>query len=469
MKEFSRDEFSLFLDALLRTLLELRFGLNGWDRLSASENSGLLADAVDTVLHDEPIRQNIYNRVRLTDGDSLLVQDKVYLDTIRDLFRERVISRFRLPMIRVDPEVWTGQSVEDGKGGRDVLAILTGNEILSIAQTVHALEEGRIGVLRPHVRVLAVPRSYWIPRDGTVYGGVLAGKDGKSRLVRFERPVRIDSAVVLNLPRKEEIRFHRQLTFEARENGITLLNPAGRVSERADRKHLAHGCWERAGIPTPAHWFVPKEWTSDQVYHLLLKVAERVSSVYVLPDDSTEGDRVRRFVLRSEQVEHPLRHITGNIQPRHDALIREECGNVNLYHDDVPKRAVLRVNVVKTSAESRFYSGCWYVARDASSDVVSVGCGASILYLSEGRRQLVCVEKAEICRVPEGVVDMESIKSLVRRAVAALEDNTPDTDRLSLIAFDLIPIWDRYEESLRWTVLEANARPGGLAAADRIS
>ena len=133
MKEFSRDEFSLFLDALLRTLLELRFGLNGWDRLSASENSGLLADAVDTVLHDEPIRQNIYNRVRLTDGDSLLVQDKVYLDTIRDLFRERVISRFRLPMIRVDPEVWTGQSVEDWKGGRDVLAILTGNEILSIA------------------------------------------------------------------------------------------------------------------------------------------------------------------------------------------------------------------------------------------------------------------------------------------------------------------------------------------------
>lgn len=468
MKEFSRDEFSVFLDALLRTLLESRFGANGWDCLSAPANSVLLVDAIDAVLQDEHVWEDIYNRVRLTDGDSASVRDKTYLDTVKALFRERVVSRFQLSMARVEPLVWTTQFVEEWRKGNEILAILTGNEILSIAQTVHALEEGRIGILRPHARVIGVPRSFWIPSDGTVCGGILVGHDGKSRLVRFEHPVRIDSALILNLPRKEEISLHRERTFEARAAQIVLLNPAGRVSERADQKHLAHQCWQRAGIPTPAYWLVPKEWTSNQIHGLLLEIAEQVPAVYVLPDDSTEGDRVGRFSLQSGQVEDALFHITQNIQPCNDALIREECGNVHIYYDGVPRRAILRMNVVKTGSGIWSYSGCWYVARDASSDVVSVGCGATILGFRDGRRALVCVEEGKSHFVPEEALDTESIISLGQVAVAALEHDAPDTDRSSLVAFDMIPLWRPGEEIIRWMLLEANARPAGLAAAELI-
>ncbi|HOE12544.1 MAG TPA: hypothetical protein PLQ35_16685 [bacterium] len=468
MKEFSRDEFSVFLDALLRTLLESRFGLNCWDRLAAPANCVLLVDAIDAAVQNEDVWQDIRNRVRLTDGEFVFVRDKTYLDIVKALFRERVAGRFRLPMVRVDPAVWTAESVEEWKGGNEILAVLTGNEILSIVQTVHALEEGRIGELRSHARVLGVPRSCWIRNDGTALGGVLVGEDGKSRLVRFKHPVRIHSALILNLPRKEEIPLHRQLTIEARETGIVLLNPAGRVSERADRKHLAHRCWERIGISTPGHWFVPKEWTRDQVHRLLLEIGERVLVVYVLPDDSTEGDRVRRFPLQSAEVENALLHITQNIQSWNDVLIREECGNVYIYHEGVPKRAVLRLNVVKTSSGTWSYSGCWYMARDASSDVVSVGCGAAILRLSGGKKALMCVEEEKHHFIPEEVLDMESIKSLAQIAVAALEHDVPDMDRLSLIAFDMIPVWHPDEVTIRWMLLEANARPAGLAAAELI-
>jgi hypothetical protein len=306
--------------------------------------------------------------------------------------------------------------------------------------------------------------------------------------VELELPVRIDAALILNLPRDKEIALHRRLTQEAWAAGVTVLNPGSIASEKADRKHLAHARWRSAGIGTPASCFLPGACSHESVRQALLAIrgqwavgsgqsavgswqwargAESAdgASVYILPDCSTEGDRARRFILADENLEAASAYIIKAIHPTGDALVRQECGNMRLMLDGGPRRAVLRLNVSTAFGRPCTYSACWQVARESTDDVASVGCGGSLMEYPGPSESLVAEAGGEWSPVPREAWKEPELTTLGQRAMAALQRGIPACDRLSFVGLDLLPTWHPGENAIRWSVLEANARPAGLGAA----
>ncbi|MFH1743409.1 MAG: hypothetical protein ABIH23_30760 [bacterium] len=475
MRTLSQDDFSIFLDTLLRTVLESQYGESCWTHLEGAN----LPEAVWHVLNDQDLWRDISGRVTLAGSTFDEVQQQDYLQKVARLFVERVVYRFRIPMLRITPQPWDEERTARWRQEHAILAILTGPETLSIVETVKAIGEGRVGIPISGSRVIGVPEPQWTNGKGPASGGVVIGDDGNPCLVSFEQPLRIDTALILNLSRKNEIDLHRRVTREARAEGVKVLNPASSATDAADRKHIAHERWRSAGVDTPIWRFLPAGWPLDDIRKALQSIAEEVeqgmangaghTSVYVLPDDSTEGDRTRRFILTPENLEKTSEFITETIHPTGDALVRRECGNIRFMLGGAPKQAVLRLNVNRDFGDSWFYSGCWQVAGDLQGDVASVGCGGVLIGLEEPMDSLAAVVDGDWVTVPREFWNVPELTERARRAVLALEQEDSARDRVAFIGLDLIPSWYPGDRSLRWTVLEANARPAGLGAAELIS
>ena len=473
MRDIPPHEFSIILDALLRTVLESQYGGGCWSYLSEPSNIHALRKAVRAVLRDSELWRSLIQRVSLTEGTIDVCRRDFFLRQVETFFIERVVSSFRLPVLRIDPRPWDTETVGKRLKGRGLFAVLTGAETTAIAGTVRAIEQGHVGIDYSGCRVIGVPLQNWINGQGRISGGVLVDEDDECRYVTFVEPQPVAAVLMSALPRKHETRLHKDLTTEILALGIPIVNPYSSATRLADKKHLAHEAWREAGIRTPDWCVIPggenRRRVEESLFNFIFPdFASSEAFVYVLPDDSTEGDRVKRFSVVNENVEVITEYILGLIHATDDALVRRECGNLRFVDNGIAKRAVLRLNVaIRESGETSF-SAAWQLACDSTPHIVSPGRGGSFRQFGEQHESFVAVTHTDLVSVPISVWNEAALCRLGINASKALHFAQNRTKNLSFVGFDLIPIWRPGEKFVTWFVLEANVRPAGLGAVRRI-
>ncbi len=159
------EEFSLVLDAILRTILESRYGRHVWSLFQADRTR--LSAEVWAVLNDQAVWFDLARSVSPVTLPLAAVRSDSYLQKVADLFLERAGTRFRIPMPRIDPCIWDRYSTERWRAGRHVLAVLTGPERLPVIETVSAIQEARVGIDPDGWRVIGVAIYDWIPETGS--------------------------------------------------------------------------------------------------------------------------------------------------------------------------------------------------------------------------------------------------------------------------------------------------------------
>jgi len=392
----------------------------------------------------------------------------------RDEYRTRLLD-VALERLRIGPDAPALRIAPDAQrcvSGGLCFALIYGAETTLFQDTVLALQAdeqaGREAVGKS-VTVVGVHHA-WLDDRMRARRALLADRPGRVCEVGFRAPQRIDVAEILHLPRENEIALHRRLSAACEDAGIAQINPCGIAAGRADDKMQACAIWRRMHVDTPAARRVARGGGCREVVaagRALLggRIAARL---VVQPGHGTEGRLVEAACVKADDAafmrgRHPLvAHAAERILPHDDLLIREAKGNVRFDVGQERRRIAFRMNVAWDGTRFVVESGFAQVAPDAATFAASRGRGGQIVTLDEAFRALCCRSDSRWRRFFPTACDLAAIQEAAICAAVAVNSGVTEAAFLKHMGIDIVLEVNR--ACLTPVVLEANARPAGLAS-----
>ena len=438
-------------------------------RLSSAEGrvqvQRMLAARMDV---NNPQTLGQLREIPLAEGLDLvrLLRRDAYRTRILDVALERLRIGADAPALRIAPEAQRCAS------GDLCFALIYGAETVLFQDTVLALQSdeqaGREAVGRA-VTILGVHHT-WLDDRMRAWRALVADRPGRVCEVGFRAPQRIDVAEVLHLPREGEIALHRRISAACEDAGIVQVNPYGIAAERADDKAQACAIWRRMHVETPAARRVARGGGHREVVTTAraLLGGRAATRLVVQPGHGTEGRLVEAACVNAGDAafmrgRHPLVvHAAECILPHDDLLIREARGNVRFVVGQERRHIAFRMNVAWNGTRFVAESGFAQVAPDAATFAASRGRGGQIVTLDEAFRALCCKSDSGWRRFFPTAYDLAAIQEAAICAAVALNTGIPEAAFLKHMGVDIV--LEVNLACLTSVVLEANARPAGLAS-----
>ncbi|HUT73299.1 MAG TPA: hypothetical protein VM221_00505 [Armatimonadota bacterium] len=425
-------------------------------------------------------------RIPAASGTSLrlLFADAGYLARVAEMAWQRLRAGADAPALRIAPQPLDASAVSTLLAGRTNLALIFAAEAVCLQDTLETLhaderrwrerEEMTAESRAPGINLLAV-HAEWLMPGGATRRALVVDHGGMANEVMFDSPVPIHAAEVLHLPTDGEQELHRELSRYCAENHILEINPYP-AAERADDKFRAHTLWRQRGVTTPQSWLFARSLSPGEVAASLRGVLAQMGArgrrqaLYLQPNRGTEGQGVARVEAAAPDLErlgsaHPAVAAIGRLGAVDDALVREERGDTRFRHpgDGGLRRIAFRVNVGWDGKRFVAESGFAQVAADETADAASRGRGGSIVPVADAMASL-WRRGARGWRLaaPAGSA-LQPMKCAAVAAAEALNADLCETAFLKHLGIDIV--LESRGGRLAPVVLEANARPAGLAHA----
>ena len=379
-----------------------------------------------------------------------------------------------------DPE-WATRSGATEKSPAQAInfALIFGAETTLFQDTVTALQDDEGASRRdgdPEVNVLGVHHA-WLDESMRARRALLVDHSGRACEVGFSGPQPVHVVETLHLPRRTEIDLHRQISAACAKAGIPEINPYEPAAERADDKLRTTELWRSSrdadGSPleTPVARLVPRGASRDAVIAAAgeLLNGRATTEVVVQPNHGTEG-----WLVEAGEVSARGREVLNVIQSAErilaydDVLIREARGNVQFEKDKEHRRIAFRINVACDGDRFVAESGFAQVAPDATTFAASRGRGGEIVALDEALRSLCChaASGSGWRRFVPTASDLEAMCTAATRAAGALNSGLRTESFLKHMGIDMV--LEAHGSRVTPVLLEANARPAGLASSREI-
>ena len=429
-----------------------------------------LAAWLDT--HDPRILEQLRRIPLAGSGDVPAVLGRSdYRARVLDVALERLQITAETPTLRIAPDARR----DAPKGIR--FALVFGAEATLFQDTVLAFQadgEASRGARGRAVSVLGVHHT-WLDDRMRAQRALVVDRPGSVCEAGFADPQPLHVVEILHLPRDSEIDLHRRISAACDDARIGLINPYSVAAGRADDKMQAFESWRAARVETPMARRVPRGSGRRGVFAAVLALlGERPAmEVVVQPDHGTEGRQVEAACLRADDPEvlrgtHPLVvHAVDAILPRDDLLVREARGSVRFGAGRERRRIAFRFNVAWNGERLVAESGYAQVAEDDVTFAASRGRGGDIVGLGEALSGLWCGGEAGWQRFVPGPRDVERMCGSAVAAAAALNRGLSEEAFLKHTGIDMVLEVDG--SRVIPVVIEANARPAGLASSHEIT
>jgi len=332
------------------------------------------------------------------------------------------------------------------------------------------------------VNVLGVHQS-WLTSEMAASRALVVDETGLVKEISFDIPQEIHAVHITELPSREELALHRNLSLRFKRSALKVLNPY-ETAVRADDKIVTHRLLDtyKDSVPTPSAMCVCRQSSPQDALNQLKSFVHSLSSnkpgqggveLFVQPNQGTEGYQVEGFVLDPSKMEDIplcdpiLRHLLS-INLEQDVLIREGHGNVRFMDSEDAGycRIVFRIHVAWDGRQFVAESGFAQVAPERDALVASRGRGGRVIaaddalthlfYWNFARRAWISIELDED--------DFNRLRATAVRAAEAINSDVSEEQRLCLMGLDVL--FDVNEESHGHSViplvLEVNPRLAGL-------
>jgi len=436
-------------DALVRTVLASQLDV---------DDSQVICD-----LRQIPVAERV-------DVSSLLSDDD-YRTRLLEVALERLRVGPDAPALRIAPK--PRQATALGIN----FALVFGAEATLFQDTVIALQTDETASRADgdaKVNVLGVHHS-WLGEGMRARRALIADHSGRACEVAFSEPQPVQVVETLHLPRRTEKDLHRQISTACARTHIPEVNPYETASERADDKMQTAELWcsfrdaDGSSLETPLARLVPRRASRDAVAAAARQLlnGRATAEVVVQPNHGTEG-----WLVEAGQVSAVDPDVMGVAQlaemilPHDEVLIREARGNVRFEKNGERRRIAFRINVACDGDRFVAESGFAQVAPDATTFAASRGRGGEIVALDEALRSLCCDDVSGWHRVVPTASDLEAICAAASRAAVALNSGLRAERFLKHMGIDMV--LEAHASGVTPVLLEANARPAGLASSRKI-
>ncbi len=351
-------------------------------------------------------------------------------------------------------------------GDRLNFVIIFGAESIYFQDTISAitLDNLRCGNV---VNVLGA-RIEWLSNDYKyITRALLVDETGIPKEIAFNEPVPINIVQILHLPIKHEIYIHKELSRRFHEANIYQINPYENASERADNKSHTHKLLYKHNITSPDHIIIPKN-TSSQYITSILKSFNK-SSLVVLPNKGTEGQKVEKFDLPGNEITENIpivRYIRDEILPYDDAIIREMRGNVRYFNGSEYLNITFRINVFWNGIKFIAESGYAQLAKNEYTFPASRGRGGSIIDINKAFGKLYYLKDNTWKKLILLEEDIYRIKFLAENSAKVINEGLDKKNFLKAMGIDIV---FEVDEVIKPIVLEINSRPAGLSYSSEIT
>ncbi len=359
-----------------------------------------------------------------------------YHQRLTELVFDRILSEPLAPPVLLSPEKEAGPPNDLPFWAvvyNDTSQIA--NELYVLMIDAYAAEERTVvGIHIDDIEQSATEKTIWWDEDADVL-----------REAELIDPIIFDGALLLGLGPDREAESHGKI--RQRLGQMKLLNPP-EAAKRCDDKSAALKLWSQFGVPSPATASIDPRASHVNVTEAINELP--AGDAYISKPVSGTGATGVHFWNSAEVTDDVMRELYD-----HPFLIQTWVRLAMTVHpfSGAVVPFVLRLHVVDGSVES----GYAVVGNSPEDRVISVARGARPTPIDRAMAQVF------VAGVQRAVTQKEwqGICQVAESAHSAINSGLTESEEIRITGIDLVPT--DQNGNLVGVVLEANARPAGLA------
>ncbi|MDO8730770.1 MAG: hypothetical protein Q7J69_06285 [Candidatus Omnitrophota bacterium] len=393
------------------------------------------------------------NLLQGSDSDAQAYRERIALQVLGDVLAD---PQTVVP-VAILPTPLSPEAVAERLNQPNRFVVVVGKEL----RMDHAVEPFALSAAGQPINVLGV-HTDWLTPEGELKR--VQVYDLASRMCwecALTAPLRLPDpdhatatprAYIVDLPREQELQQHARVTEALRAGGIEPVNPAGEAQRRADDK--AYLLARRD--PDRTHWtLLAQKTATPQVRNRVEEFARTHPGepLVVQPRAGTsEAEGVQVIPPGDRQIEEAVQAVALLQEQGMDVILQRFWGNVTMGG----REFVLRSNVSGDGIQSEYVLVAPFGER-----VVSAKRWATA-YAREDVLEHLIGPQGTIAISPERLTELDRQAVEIARQI---NQGVPSAERIGLIALDRRFRLDENGQ-LQQVILEANARGGGLIAAE---